>query len=308
MSRITIESAMGHAPEMEIEAAQLTDLGTLDTNRVHVIAPNGPQVTIESFGVGDQSKLVTKRVRFDAGIKVKHSNSLRLMTSADRVTGGGDVGTYTANEISEWEEEDYQYKPVTQYFYESATITIPSPFRSAFARVCGLGGSRSTVGASGSGGYTEKLLVNINPGRTLSLTIPSIVAGMTFTTDPVTLVSSWGTGSGTSFVADHYLSAGGGTAGIGALPGQGGTGSGGDRNVTGGSGLYSAGVFASVGASEMSPEHRIDAPTPWARGIDFGGGALVLSATNMPDTVTIMGTPTPCVFGGRGVCIIEWRL
>src|SRR5215475_1356859 len=100
MPLINIRSAKGNAPTLSIVADRVTDLGTLDTNRVHILAPpDGSQVTIESLGVGHEASLVTKRIVWDAGIKLHHNPpKLVLDGGVDRTTAAGDWSIFTADE------------------------------------------------------------------------------------------------------------------------------------------------------------------------------------------------------------------
>jgi hypothetical protein len=296
MSKIHIISAMGVAPEQPINAATLTDLDTVDSNRVHIVGPVSPApvVTITSFGPGT---LVEKRCRFDARIIIQHDPvHLILLTGANRSANAGDVGEYFADQNGVWREESWQPKSSTITYTTSQNIFVPFPFTKAFIKLVGGGGGGSNAsgiprGAGGCGGYLEKTLTGLVPGATIQFTAG--IGGLGSQNGGQSLLQS---GS----LTIPTLTANGGSSGlnIGAATSPGGTATGGDVNITGGAGHGIVGGSATVDGTYDSHSNAISPAQTSAvnvGGLPLGGGGI---------TVTT-GAALPAA---PGLCIITWSL
>jgi hypothetical protein len=312
MSRITIIAAMGNAPDKNIDAATLTNLGTCDTNRVNVKMPSGANaVTIESFGTGDQNMLVTKRLVFDGGMIIKHlppHMNMKAGGSADLTTTSGDVGIFTADEHSNWTCEEWTQLEWTQEFRASATVTIPGGWSKAMFRLVSCGtspgiGALPQPGAGVAGSYLEKLHVGLAAGMNFTLTISNASQGYTGIASgnqPGGFVFPGSSFNASGYPLSSYLYApAGGGFGTPQMP------TGGDVNEPTVIGTYVAGVRAYTPGlvrphpfkdGPLSPPQEVLAgQSPLAKpGLPEGGAAVVLDTS---------GGQTP---GAGGVCWITW--
>jgi hypothetical protein len=181
-------AALGDAPEITITAATLTDLGLCDSNRVQIVRPAGvSSVIIQDFGTGDASTLVTKRVRLDGGLTIKHlppHMNMAVAGSVDRITNPGDVGVYHADEAGNWIEESYYNQQFTQKFIVTAnsTVIMPTGYSRALFQLVGAGqapGSFGTpaAGAGKTGGFCQKLFTAVAAGGRFTVTIDTGSSG-----------------------------------------------------------------------------------------------------------------------------------
>jgi hypothetical protein len=94
-------AAHGDAPIVHLETAHTVHLApffdAVDSNIVHVEGEG----TIESFGWGERT---TKRVLFEAGITLKHSTRLQLLSLQDREIREPAIGIYTSETFGYWNE------------------------------------------------------------------------------------------------------------------------------------------------------------------------------------------------------------
>jgi hypothetical protein len=294
MSKIHIVAAMGNAPEKPITAAALTDLDTVDSNRVHVVGPIAPDpvITITSFGPGT---LVEKRVRFDARVIIHHNPpNLILLSGADRTPNAGDVGKYYADSNGVWREEEWNQAPYTQTILVASNLKVICPvgFTRAFIRLQGTGASTGLSGLhpqyGANGGYLEKTVQAVaGQYATLNIGVPLLgsVSSTTFlqsagASPPPPYPDTWAIPSLTAF---------GGQPSAGAVQPTGGNATGGDVNIQGLAGSLVGGV-ASMPAGTNCAAQSIT--SGHAIGLDYGGGALALDAVGS--------------LGGHGFCSITW--
>jgi hypothetical protein len=94
-------AAHGDAAPRHVACAPVVHLApwdeSVDTNIVHITGGG----TIKSFGWGQAS---TKRVLFDAGILLKHSNHLQLLGLRDREINEPAIGVYATMGDGYWNE------------------------------------------------------------------------------------------------------------------------------------------------------------------------------------------------------------
>jgi len=139
-----------------------------------------------------------------------------------------------------------------EYFYLSGTFIVPTGVTTARVRVfgAGAGGSRHTSSGDASGGagggFAIKTITGLTSGQSISVTVG--VGGLSATTDN----TNGGVGGTSSFGA--YVSATGGQGGCvwnGSIyeTRNGGTGVGGDINITGGDSVAVGGPFGGSGGS-----------------------------------------------------------
>jgi len=285
MSKIHYVAALGNAPEKPINAAALTDLDSIDSNRIHVIGPVSPDpvVTIGSFGPGT---LVTKRVRFDARIIIHHNPpNLLLPIAVDRTTNPGDVGKYYADANGVWREEQWIPADWTQQFLVTPTnsrVTCPIGFTKAFIQLCGMGGAvGGSTHVSRNGGYLEKTVPAV-PGQYARLivgtyAVPNASRLYTFpggAAPETPFPDTW-------MVGDLICGASGNAVATG-----------GDYNLPGVAGVYNAGTnTASQSGTGMCAAQSINAGH--VKGANYGGGALSVDGV--------------AVNGADGACFITWR-
>jgi hypothetical protein len=296
MSKIHIISAMGNAAEQPITAAALTDLDSIDSNRVHVVGPIAPDpvVTINSFGPGT---LVEKRVRFDARVIIHHNPpNLILLSGKDRTPNAGDVGKYYADSNGVWREESWDAAPWTQIFTVTppgGKVYVPVGFTQAFIRMQAPGGHNGTgVGGApyhfgANGGYLEKTVQAV-AGQYASLSL--VLTPSNSTTQSQFLTSAGGSPPPPypdTWSIPTLTVTGGSQLGIGAP--QGGTASGGDVNTPGLVGSFVGGV-AAMPAGPMCAAQSIN--SGHAVGLDYGGGCVSVDGVN--------------TLGGNGFCSITW--
>jgi len=321
MSRITIISAMGNAPDKDIEAAHpLTDLGTCDTNRVNVKMPAGAnRVEIDSFGTGDQNMLVTKRLTFQGGMVIKHlppHMNMKAMGNADITTTTGDWGVFTADEHSNWTCEEYTQLEWTQVFRANATITIPGGWTKAKFRLVspgtGTGISLSpTAGAGATGSYLEKLHIGLAAGLNFTLSI-SAPAGAN--AGAVAIASGNQPGGfvfpGTTFNASgyplaNYLYAPSATQWTITTPG---VPTGGDINESTIAGQYTAGVRAYTPG--IARPHPLNPDQPMSPPYEMLAGIGPQLHVGLPEGGAGLALATPATqaesAGAPGVCFITW--
>lgn len=304
MSVVKIRSAVGNAPELNIVAAQLIDLGTLDTNRVHVIAPSGPQITIQSFGAGPEAILVTKRIRWDAGIKLKNSATLRLLESVDHVTELNEWAIFNADANSVWREEKRRVTTKVQTWvgndYSQSAIVldlmviIPSGYQTAFWQLVGAGGMCGVSNSAGAGGsYCEKTYVGLIPGRTFHLQV-GMNRGNPAGSWPTKLLSgTFDIGSGLTAGAGNWSSTG---LGFDINP-SGAPSSGGDFMITTPPATVVPNVSVTTPANPLTPA-QIATTNQALNGLDYGGGGIMCGPSPAPAGNGI---------GRPGAARVTWR-
>jgi len=93
--------AHGEAPAVRLACAHCVNLAppddSVDSNVVHIVGEG----TIESFGDGPP---VLKRVLFEAGITLKHSACLQLLSCDDRYITTPSIGLYACDGAGQWNE------------------------------------------------------------------------------------------------------------------------------------------------------------------------------------------------------------
>jgi hypothetical protein len=283
-----ITFAMGDAPEIALPAALDMQIApppnnAIDSNRVF-IGGSGP---IRSFGqaypgmVGEygQPYIVTKKITYqpDPGqtITLQHNPpALTLLGGIDRDITGRSFGEVQSDENGNWEETRFTQDDKSPLKEKSGglisvvaymatgttTITIPPLATRAWIRMYGASGAsgaaQSPDGTSfwasagtGSGGYLEKFLSGLTPGKTLTFTrgaggVPALGPGGN---GGDTILAS-----GTQTIATLTASGSHGTGyGVGSpVPGSlGGTATGGDINHTGQSGGWATVNVPGVGGA-----------------------------------------------------------
>ncbi|HEY2245253.1 MAG TPA: hypothetical protein VGH47_13730 [Xanthobacteraceae bacterium] len=94
-------AAHGDAAPISVACESVVHLApwdnSIDTNIVHIVG----QGTIQSFGWGQAS---TKRVLFEAGIVLKHSEHLQLLGLQDREINEPAIGIYATAGDNYWNE------------------------------------------------------------------------------------------------------------------------------------------------------------------------------------------------------------
>jgi|SRR5580765_293213 len=285
-----ITFAMGDAPEIALPAALDMQIApppddVVDSNRVF-IGGSGP---IRNFGVAypgmvgeyGQPYIVTKRITYqpDPGQTITLQNNppyLTLLGGVDRIITARCFGEYQSDENGNWEETRFTQDDksplkeksggliaVTAYMATgTTTITIPPFATRAWIRMYGASGSTGAAqtggsgeiwasAGTGSGGYLEKFLTGLTPGKTLMFTRGAGPPAPAYP-NPGSNGGDTILASGTQTIAT--LTAGGshGTGlGIGSpVPGSvGGTATGGDINHTGQSGGWATINVPGVGGA-----------------------------------------------------------
>jgi hypothetical protein len=197
-----ITFAMGDAPEIALPATLDMQIApppnnAIDSNRVF-IGGSGP---IRSFGqaypgmVGEygQPYIVTKKITYqpDPGqtITLQHNPpALTLLGGINRDITGRCFGEVQSDEDGNWEETRFTQDNASPIlsggliaiitYTASATITIPANAQRAWVRMWGPSGASGAAESGtlcgsagvGSGGYLEKFLTGLVPGKTLIYT------------------------------------------------------------------------------------------------------------------------------------------
>ncbi len=285
---------MGNAPELPITAAALTDLDSVDSNRIHVVGPGltAPTVTITSLGPGT---LVEKRCRFDGNIIVHHDPAhLINLSKADRTMFAGDVVHYYADANGVWREEDYINQQFVQKFTTSQTnsVIMPVGYPRALFQLVGQGGVPGSfgafvAGAASTGGYCEKLFTGCIGGGRFSITVDTSAqsfCGVASGNQPGGFVFPGSTFNAAGAPLQNYL--------IGGGAGQSSPASfGGDINEGPIAGTYVAGVRAStpgiiahlnpITGAALTPAQQVLAASgpKFLTGLPDGGGAVAVDVT-----------------------------
>ena len=306
------------APADTLDADGFPQSNTVDTNRV-IITGSG---TINSFGQAcggqlgflGEIKTVTKRINFQPTVGqsiILHHNlpTLNLLGAVDRTITTAAFGEYQSDANGNWQEIGFSASdtsPVSGhgglislvYYAASATVTIPPLATRAWVRMWGgSGGSASYYGAgAGAGGYLEKYLIGLGPGKTLAFTCGAAGAGGLGTAGSPTSDGKDGTAStlasGTQTIGTLTANAGKGVIYQSYQGSLGGTATGGDVNVKGQNGTNSCNTYS----FDVNGANNGGATFPGAGGSNFfskGADGVVTYSTN--------GNP-----GVPGGMIIAW--
>lgn len=270
MTEVPFRCGIGFAAATGLTAASTVDLSTVDGNQI-VISGTTP---INSFGTTPN---LFRIVTFISATPLVDSNGLRLYTRTSRTTNPFDESIFISDGSGNWlEVATSPTFPLSkslfgflsgQAFTSSQTITIPTNATKAIARMWGGSGGSAGNTSSGSGapGSLIKLLTGLTPGNTLIFTCGAAGA------------AGVGTGAGGNGTASTLAS---GTQTIGTLTANGsngsasafgsyagGTATGGDFNMTGGSG---SSFVSPDGVNQVS---GVGGAGPYALGADGGGHA-----------------------------------